>query len=219
MRRNIYRNIKDFGRNNHDLGVENPLSYCMFSTIDKDFLHGGNAYVYGPESRPCQSFMSKYCSEGWDGFCEVASKNTNASFPNQLSSGNVTNMNNGETLIRNTAQKKYLVAMEGNCVQKFEPFDPLVANSPMISYWGSGDCYSGDCAIDGCIPYYAVNAAIIDDDPVMNKILNKPSIAFDILMNIHDTMKKYGTYDSLKGTKLGKFYDLFFEKMKKECYH
>jgi hypothetical protein len=162
--------------------------------------------------------MSKYCSEGWDGFCEVASKNINASFPNQLSSGNVTTINNGEILIRNTAQKKYLVAMEGNCVQKFEPFDPLVANSPMISYWGSGDCYSGDCAIDGCIPYYAVNAAIIDNDPVMNKLLENnpvkhrsPMKFIDILLTLYNGMKAYYQIDLTKtNTKLGMFLKQYF---------
>jgi hypothetical protein len=41
----------------------------------------------------------------------------------------------------------------------------------------------------------------------MDKILHKPIIALDILINIFNTMTREGTIVQLKGTKLGKFYD------------
>ena len=40
----------------------------------------------------------------------------------------------------------------------------------------------------------------------MDKILSKPIIGIDILVNIYNTMKRYGTLVKLKGTKLGTFY-------------
>lgn len=222
MQRNIYKNIKDFGNTpeNKNLESNNPLSYCLNWTLDQQFLHGGNSYIYGQYSKPCQAYLSDYCAEGWDGFCETASKNVNISFPNQLelkrnltsgipSGGSAVGMTAGDILVRNTAAKKYLVSMEGNCVQKFQPFDPTVASSPMISYWESE--FGADHA---CVPYYAVNPADIDNDPVMNKLLEKPSIAFDILVNIYRTMKSNGTLSSLSNTKIGKYFDIYFAEKK-----
>ena len=46
----------------------------------------------------------------------------------------------------------------------------------------------------------------IDSDVIMDKILNKPIIALDILINIFNTMSREGTIGELQGTKLGKFY-------------
>lgn len=150
-------------------------------------------------------FLSEYCSEKWDGFCELASKNTNTNYPNNVQTcGGVSDvacrgMTQGDVLIRNTAARKYLVQM-ANCSKKYEPFDPTVASSPMISYWKSDYCQGS------CIPVYSVNPETIDHDIVMNKILSKPVIAIDILVNIFNTMKRQGTLEKLEGTKLGKFY-------------
>lgn len=211
MKRSNYRNIKEFGQNMNSLEVDNPLSYCLNWTIDQQFNHGGNSYIYGQYSKPCQSYFSDYCAEKWDGFCEVASKNTNISFPNNIEDNcqQLSRMTAGDLLIRNTAAKKYLIEMSGDCVQRFEPFDPTVANSPMISYWGPSVCGGV------CIPTYAVIPEGIDNDIVMNKILDNPVIAIDILLNIYETMKKNGTIDKLVGTKLGRFYQAYFEKMNK----
>lgn len=211
MKRSNYRNIKEFGQNMNSLDVDNPISYCLNWTIDQQFNHGGNSYIYGQYSKPCQSYLSDYCAEKWDGFCEVASKNTNISFPNNIEDNchQLSRMTAGDLLIRNTAAKKYLIEMSGDCVQRFEAFDPTVANSPMISYWGPSYCGGV------CIPTYAVNPETIDDDVVMNKILDNPIIAIDILLNIYETMKKNGTLEKLIGTKLGKFYQAYYEKMNK----
>ena len=209
MKRNIYANIKTFGESDKPLEVENPLSYCLNWTVDQTFLHGGNSYIYGQYSPECQSFLSDYCAQKWDAFCEIASHNNNISYPNVLDQHlNVTSgLTAGEILIKNAAARKYLISMSSNCVQQFQAFDPMVANSPMISYWGN----SGDCT-SPCEPRYAVNPVEIDNDPIMNKILDKPSIALDILVNIYETMSQMGTIVHLKGTKLGMFYDLYKRK-------
>lgn len=205
MKRNIYSNIKSFGPSEHS-EVDNPLTYCMNNTMDQRFLHGGNSDIYGQNSKPCQAFLSDYCADKWDGFCEYASNNKNISLPNNIhhSSTSVqgnTGLTSGEILIKNTAAKKYLISM-GDCLQKFEPFDPTVASSPIISYWiPNGYNYSNTCT-----PQYAVDPTTIDSDIVMDKILSKPIIALDILINIYNTMKKNGTLIKLKDTKIGKFY-------------
>jgi len=109
----------------------------------------------------------------------------------------------GEVLIHNTAARKYLVKMLG-AKKTYEPFDPNVATSPLISYWvpDNGCPITNACSV----PVYAVDPKTIDSDTVMDKILAKPAIASDILINIYNTMKRMGNLKDLKGTKLGYFY-------------
>lgn len=205
MRTNNYRSISSFG-NSLATSSSNPLTYSINDTLSQRFLHGGNSYKYGQNSEPSQAFLGQYCSEGWDGACEVASKNTNQYFPNNTTFGNIDDrpyyfkgLTSGENVIRNTAANKYLIAM-GNCVPKFEPFDPTVAASPMIKKWVSETGYNN------CVPVYAVDPSVIDDDVVMDKILAKPQIALDILINIYNNHKRIGMLDELKDTKVGKYF-------------
>ena len=205
MNRNLYRTISDFG-NSLKTESSNPLTYSINDTLNQKFIHGGNSYKYGQSSKPAQIFLGQYCAQGWDGACELASKNTNMYFPNNTENANYNNipyffkgLTAGENVIRNTASSKYLVAM-GNCAPKFEPFDPLVADSPMIKTWVSG---TGQ---NNCIPVYAVDPLTIDDDIVMDKIPEKPVIALDILINIYDTYKRLGRMDTLVDTKLGRYF-------------
>jgi len=202
-----YSNISNFGSNAYS-PVNNPLTYCMNDAMDQRFLHGGNSDVLGQNSKSCQLFMSEYCADNWDGFCEIASQNTNKYFPNNVErctnyeDNTCFGMTSGEALIRNTASRKYLIKMH-NAHIKYEPFDPTVPTSPMISYWVSNDfSYS-----NSVIPEYAVDPLEIDNDKVMDKILMKPNIAMDILINIYNTMKRYKTLSGLFGTKLGNFYN------------
>ena len=189
--KNSYSSISDFG--SRELSpVNHPLTYCIGKNMDQLFLHGGNASTYGNNSRQCQSFMSDYCAAGWDGFCELESKNEGRSLVSQSHT-------EGNLLIANTAAKKYLFKMN-NAIEKFQPFDPTVANSPMIRYWVS------ECGGIGT-PEYAVDPETIDNDILMDKILLNPNIALNILINIYNTMKRYDTLKLLKKTKLGHFYN------------
>jgi hypothetical protein len=103
----------------------------------------------------------------------------------------------GEVLLKNTAESRFRIGML-NCELKTEPFDPVNPSSPYISY------YVGQ----NCIPLYAVDPKTIDRDVVMNKILDNPKIARQLLLNIKNTMMRQGTFHNLKGTRLGNFYRL-----------
>lgn len=211
-----YRCISNLGPKTSTSAVNDPLTYCMQNDLDSRFMHGGHSDTIGTYSRPCQLYMGQYCANKWDEFCEVASANTNHYWPNNTQMCNSASdtacrgLTNGEFLIRNTAMEKYLVQM-GNCVAKMEPFDPTVASSPMIKYYVSDNCsYS-----NRCVPEYGFDAKTIDQDPVMDKILARPAIGFDILVNGYNSMKRKGTLHTLKGTKLGKFYEEnpYFKKL------
>ena len=208
-----YCPINHFGSSNED-GVNNPLSYCIGDTIDQRFLHGSNAYLYGQASRPCQIFLPQYCSQGWDSYCEMASKNTNSYIPNLGTPGigkaadvpyRCTTL--GDKLIRDTFSEKFLVTVLGSH-QVSEPFDPNVANSPHITYWRQMECQgnSGNC---GNMPVYNISnnqITTLDSDIVVNKVLDNPQIALDILVNIYYNMKNDGRLNKLNGTKLGIFF-------------
>jgi len=209
-RSSSYAQICKFGANSYSPST-NPISYSIGSNMDQNFLHGSSSYIFtGQDSRNSQLFLSEYCAQGWDGFCEVASKNSSIDFPNQAENSNgfggnpfqTQKLNSGEILIRNTAARKYLKGM-GGCVKKTEQFDPTVSASPLISTWKP----TVDNVSMVCIPTYSVNPAEIDGDVVMDKILNKPYIAMDILLNIFNNAKRDGTLIDFKGTKLGNFYE------------
>lgn len=206
--RNSYKCIRNFGPNTYS-PVNNPVTYCMGQTLENNFLHGSTANYYSQHAPICQAYLSEYCANGWDGFCEFASNNENRTYPNSNQYWNMPsqvgctqNLTAGEVLIRNTAANKYLVEMIG-AVKKYQPFDPNVATSPMVGTWVSTDPNS----MQPGIPVYAVDPKVIDDDLVMNKILANPNIAPDILINIYNTMKRNNVIGQLKGTKLGQFYE------------
>lgn len=199
--RNQYPELANVGSNMTSM-ADDPLTYCLNTEMDSSMIHGGIAQtVTAPNSKNCQAYMSEFCAHQWNEFCELASMNDETNVANNLKDSNsrcvYPDITAGEILVRNTAARKYLSKMH-NCQLEYEPFDPTVPESPMISTWnGAGQC----------IPMYEVNPESIDGDPVMNKILAKPAIAFDVLVNIYNTMKRNGTLHKLHGTNLGQFFN------------
>lgn len=221
-----YAKIGQFGSSSSSLS--NPLSYCAVSQLDSSFNHTLGR-LNGPDSGKCQAFMAGYCANKWDGVCEYMSHNQTRHYPNTVQQcnsgggscqgGGLGNaLSRGELLIRNTAQEKYMKAMPTNFERKYEPFDPTVADSPLIGKWvptgnscGSGLCNAGENIY---APIYDVDPKTIDSDPVMQKLLANPKIAPDILLNIYNTNKNLGTLDKLQGTKLyGMFSSPGFQAM------
>lgn len=204
--------------------MANPWTYCAVSQLDSAFNHPstGGAKLCSPYSYQCQAFTASSCANKWTGLCEMLSKDQNRNYPNQvvqcngpfpghcqsIHTGN--SLTAGEILITNTASEKYLVAMSDNCRRMYEPFDPTVRDSPLISKWVPvGDsCASGSCGSEGgvCVPIYDVDAKTIDKDPVMNHILDKlhtkPSLWLTGLVNIYNNRLKKGTLNELRGTRL-----------------
>ena len=204
-----YKRISDFGSSITTKG-NNPLTYCVLDTMNSGFNHGGIAEtVSGKYGKNCQAFMASYCANNWDDVCEFASQNRQISYPNNqqrcgTSSGVACQgLTAGEVLVANTAARKYLSEMGGLCSLKYEPFDPTVASSPLISYWEGGCNTQGN---NGCVPVYEVDPDKINDDPVMERILAKPKIALPILVNIYNTALRKNTLSKLEGTKLHGFF-------------
>lgn len=222
-----YASIQNFGCSQKS-PMTNPLSYCAVTELDSSFTHT-LGQQYGPDSSQCQAFMASYCGTNWDGVCEYVSKDITRYAPNVVARcdtatgscdgpGIGSSLTKGQILIRNAAAEKYLFAMSDNCYKVYEPFDPTVADSPLIGKWVSGGmtCSSGACSTgrNKCVPIYRVNPKEIDNDPIMNKILAQPAIAMDILVNIHNNAARSGEINSLRGTKLhNMFKQPFFQQI------
>jgi hypothetical protein len=213
-----YATFGEFGCNNGP--QQNPLTYCFVSGLDASFNHGGMAGddgLLGQKGRACQIFSADYCAKNWNGICEFASRDEERNgtvvdqVDNNCGAGIPSNLSMGEILIRNTFKSKYMTMMSGNCKRVYQPFDPTVANSPLISTWestGNGCGSTQNCrGYNVCVPIYEVsNPGEIDTDPVIGKVLAKPWIAIDILVNMYQNALKNNTLEKLKGTKL---YDFF----------
>jgi len=216
-----YQNISSFGPEVKNLAVNNPLSYCLSNGMDNSFMHGGYAgKVLNRQNEPCQNYISEYCSKNWDEYCELESKNNSRMSNNvntkQNNLSNINGLTTGEVLIYNTAMKKYVIRRDGNCQLVKKQFDPTVASSPFYTVWISGEskCATGNCETQytgDCVSVYGVDPSKIDSDPLMNKILDKPVIALDILKRIYIDMKKEGTLSQLKGTRIGTFFENNFK--------
>lgn len=186
-----------------------PATLCLGTDINQPFNHGSNSAIYGQNSPECQIYMAQRCANNWDGLCEYAIRPdanyeyaTRADTLGQGMKG-ILDLSPADILVRNTAMEKYRIAMHGgDCKLKTEQFNPINPSSPYMSY------YVGE----GCVPEFAVDPTTIDDDPVMNRLLDNPRIGMQILINIFNTMLRKGTLNSLKGTRLGNFFALGFEK-------
>lgn len=202
-----YRSIANLGQSTPSPS-SNPLTYCLLQTTNPLFDHGGIAgTISGANSKNCQTFMAEYCAKNWNGVCEFKSQDKSVTYPNSDQSGAFNEvlfdgLTAGDVLVANTAKRKYLTAM-GNCKLEYQPFDPTVASSPMISNWAGVGNRQGNRS---CVPVYQVDPAKIDKDPVMNKILDKPEIAWSLLVNIYNTAVRKGTLKDLKGTRLYAFF-------------
>lgn len=195
-----------------------PLTYCIGNDVHQRFNHGAsNADIYGQNSQMCQIYLAQRCAQNWDAVCEKAyDPTTNEEYRTRaLTAASATTtpiagLSSSEILLLNTAHEKYLVSMAGDCQMKVEPFNPIDPASPTVAH------YVGRY----CVPSFAIkDPSTIDRDPVMNRILNNPRIARQLLTNIRNTMARMGTLHELRGTRLGAYFQL--DKMKRayRCVH
>lgn len=218
--KSTYRQVNNFGNNINKGGDDDPLSYCLVDTMDKNFQNSPYGIQLGPRSRPCQLFMAERCANKWDAFCEYSYRMNgtsgewpdNSYWPNMYMNRNNWDTNiasplltTGEQLLQNTAERRFCSFV--NCKKKCEPFDPTNPGSPMITY------YDNSNEIDACIPVCTVNPSSIDNDPVMDRMLQNPTAAATTLVNICNTARN--SQQDLSGTKIGAFCDRYFNNLQK----
>lgn len=208
-----YTNIIDLGCNQPCVGDNDPLTYCLVDSIDKNFQHAPIGSTYGPRSRQCQLYLAERCAKNWDGFCEYFYKTHNKNndqWPDNLRWPNTAQaytpkaeeyLTLGDQLLQNAGARRFCEYPE--CVPVCEPFDPMNPLSPKVSYFvnpkGVGTT---------CIPVCRVNTSMIQNDPVMQRMLENPTSNASTLINICNTSRREGT--DLSGTDIGRFCDAYF---------
>jgi hypothetical protein len=226
-----YKQIADFASINNI--SDNPLTYCVPDALNSQFLHGADGRIFGKYNRQCGIYMSNRCSLNWDSICEEMSQNSNPNYPDMTNNSDgccSRRLTAGEILVKDTAYLKYLLSATG-CNVICEQFNPNSASSPTICYMTNSSCAIGDTRANSCgilkgqtmIEQSACPAdsnascrreygltesqiSLLDSDPVMNKLIDKPYIAPELLGAIYDNSKMRGILPWLKPTRLGAFY-------------
>lgn len=215
---NSYARIANFGPSSAPPceGTNNPLTYCLVDTMDKDFQHAPNGVLYGPRSEKCQLYMSERCAKNWDGYCEYFYKTKgpngewpyNQRWPNMGEAAQTglspASLTTGEQLLQDTAQRRFC-KFASNCKKCEEPFDPMNPQSERV--------YKYRNTITGgkCVPVCSVDPSSIDNDPVMDRLLTNPSVGAGTLINICNTSRNLGV--DLSGTKVGRLCQGYFDAL------
>jgi hypothetical protein len=202
-----YASIKNFSNINpqNNNPEQRALGMCLADTYDRKFQYGGTVGANsGPRNEQCQNFMAQRCANKWDGFCEYyyqqygpnATGIMQTNWPNPVwrpweeKYGLNPRMSLGDQLLKNTAERRYCKLQ--NCPPTVRSLDPTDPNSVKVT---SYDTYVG------CVPVCTVNPSTIDADPVMNRVLENPTVAAGTLINICNTSHNQGI--NLNGTRLG----------------
>lgn len=199
-----------------------PLTYCLLDSFDSQMLNGPTGKQNGKYSKNCSQFLSNRCAIEWDSICESVSIDPNTNYPNtaqQLSNtSQLSKLSYGDNLVRDSAFKRFK-SNSFNCNLQCVPFDPLVIDSPLVCYEtpsanaigpSQSVLHFGDVNNGTCVSTYEITAdqaANLNQDIIMNKLLRLPWIAPDLLDIIFNTMKNKGTLPLLKNTYLGSYYE------------
>jgi hypothetical protein len=224
----MYRQIADFAPNIDNEYSRNPLYYCTLDAMDSQFLHGAQGRIFGRYNKHCSEFFASRCANAWDELCEAVSKDQETRYPNEAGPLSTIYVDApappclpyGQQLIRDAAFKKYRSETK-DCNVKCELFDPTVPNSPMICYETKVSCASGPVPEEKCMgacngqygscqSVFKISpeqAKVLDTDPLMNKLLNKPDIAMDLLEQIYLNMKADNSLGLIRQTRLARFYE------------
>lgn len=168
----------------------NPLTYCITPTFNSQFIHGATSanLVYTPQGPACINYMSERCSIVYDGYCRAYNTlNTDTSWPNMGAIDNLTfhiaraflkhKTTTGENMIRNAAERRFLIYP--GIQSTSEPFDPNVANSPIVTRYNSS-------YMPGPVGFKNLsNPASIDNDLLMEEVQLHWQACLDVLVKIY----------------------------------
>lgn len=186
-----YARIIDFGKGMNEqakspLNPANPLSYCMFPTLNSQFIHGSlsSGLLYDTNNAACTNFMAERCVDSWDGFCDAYQMlNVDSYWPNTASIDSqafdlaqffIQNRPSvGDNLVRNTMYRRFIV-LPDEC-PSVQPFDPTVAASPPVTIYQNSVTSSSRLR----------NLDDVDNDPWVSKMVENPRVCFDVIARIY----------------------------------
>lgn len=214
-----YPKIIDFGaamnpQVESPLNPANPLTYCLFPTLNSQFIHGSSSsgLLYDTNNASCTNFMAERCKYQWDGFCDAYQQiNVDTYWPNTASVDSQAfelaqfflqnRASVGDSLVRNTVYRRFIVP---SCPISYEPFDPTVASSPKVTIYSNSKISSS----------HLQNLENVDHDPLVTKMMENPKVCFDVMARIYlGWLRNEPQASQLRGTKflayLNQYNDLF----------
>jgi hypothetical protein len=177
------------------LDQSNPLTYCLIPSYNSQFLHGSTSsnLLYTPSGPGCMNYMSERCSIVYDGYCRAYKDlNTDTSWPNLGCIDNLSfnlaktfqriNTTTGQNMVRNAAERRFIVYP--GIVMTAEPFDPNVANSPIVSRYLNS--YK-----PGPVGFKNLNdPSKVDNDDLIHEMCTHWQACLDILTKIYKGWKE-----------------------------
>jgi hypothetical protein len=208
-----YARIATFGQLNKVLQTD-PVGYSIYKDIDSSFDQGPTSRLFGPDQPNAQLYMAEKCSKEWDGACELLSRNTDGTKCNVgkidsplFKSPSPAGMTIGDFLVENTATRRFCDL--SSCKMTHESYNPMDPNSPFVTSYGS-------CGFTDCLPV-CTPPDNPDNDIVLNKVLEKPHMHVDLLVNMYDTINRSKQRSKYEKTRLGMVFnvlDVYFQKKK-----
>jgi hypothetical protein len=203
-----YVPISKFGTKLNRIQTLDPVAASVYSDIDASFDKGELAIRYGPRHRTSQLYMAERCAKNWDGACEFLSRNDdNNSVCNQgrVASALFRTLNPpgsetiGDILVENTAVRRFCDL--SSCAISAEPYNPNDPDSAWVKSYGC-------CGTTQCLPV-CMPPDDSDADIVMNKVLDKPQLHMDLLVNMYKNVNKTGTREKYVNTRVGRVFAVF----------
>jgi len=198
----------------NDTNAANPLTYCLFPSLNSQFFHGSSSsnQLYSNMNTSCTNFMAQRCSLLWDDYCEAYYQiNTDNYWPNMAVIDQIAYQNAnqffgirptmGQNLLRNTCYYKYINT--DDLKYTVEPFDPTVANSPLIKVFN--EYVSRYSKIQ-----HLSDPSLIQKDTLVPKMLENFNICIDVIGRIYLAYLQREPNVNLKGT----LFESFFKEKK-----
>lgn len=176
-----YAKIDMFGTNMRKNQSIN--SDYVYTDLQDNFLHGN---TFGPMGRESRRFMVDRCSKVWDGMCDNFSRPWIKDYLINQIDGTIATSEG--MLIKEAAMRRFCTPI--GCASTHQMVDPTTLGSPTYTEYNTP-----------CQMQCQVDPAVIDQDPLMNRVLERPTENATLLMNICNTHKRLGI--PLQGTKVG----------------
>lgn len=208
-------NYATIGRFGEDLQVNmnEGLSLCLMDLGPETRSANGPtaANRFGPASDACQAFMSEYCANGWDNYCDIYYAQNNVAetrlFPNNFAPrSEFCSVSLGDSLLQNAAQLRFFNLPCNRTWQ--EPLDYTNASSPMITKYIDRRDMS-----QATLNSRTFNSRTVDTDPLMQRMLTNPNAVEQELKAMYylsNNPKFRGTESDISNTKTGKILRSFF---------
>jgi hypothetical protein len=202
-----YVSISKFGANLNPLLTIDPVASSIYKDPDSSFDIGDAANQFGPATTSSQLYMAERCSKNWDGACEFLSRNNDNTkcnsgrissplFPTIYAPGRQTI---GDFLVENAGVRRFCNL--DSCSVREEPYDYTNPNSVTVKSYGC-------CGMDACLPV-CLPPDNPDQDLLLNKILDKPDLHIDLLINMYKNVNAQNSRLKYKNTRIDHIFNIF----------